>query len=193
MPEHYKNKSKANVASANDRPDDFVDRNDAHISAMARMVASEEELMSDEEFWGLEATNETPKFDGIVVWEEHTDLSQQKSEEIVETGVLDQLFYRAKFGGDESQDPVQSSESPPPSPTPSPTMLAQDGGVIVDDLPHETSLHFLAYTASDSQPVATNEWTIDSGCTNHMYFDKEDFSDYQPLHAGITIADRNIV
>ena len=191
VPERYKTKPKANVAGS--RPDDFEDQNNTYISAMARVVGSEEDFMDDAEYWGLETTNPALKFGEVVVSEERTnDLEHfEKFEEKAETEVSARLPTSANFCGKTSEDRVQDSESPLLSPTSSSTL--SPAGEIIDDLPHESSIHFLAYSASDSQAIVTYDWTIDSGCTNHMYFDKEEFTDYQPFRAGITIADGNTV
>ena len=63
-PKRFKNKLKANVVRTNNRLDDFVNRNDTHISAMARMTACEEDLMGDEEYWGLSGGKFTPNLGG---------------------------------------------------------------------------------------------------------------------------------
>ena len=185
-PERFKNKPKANVAGTNDRPDDFVDRNDTHISAMARMTACEEDLMGDEEYWGLPGGKSTPNLGGSLPCVERTNEFFEQifnSVENDEMEVSSPLLSSPKFGC----DIIQTHESPPISPE-----LFPDGEII-DCLSHDTSTHFLAYSAMDSQPTVTHDWTIDSGCTNHMYFDKEEFVDYQPFRAGITIADGNTV
>ena len=190
-PEGWESKPKANIAEAN-RPDDFVDQDDSHISAMARVVCGDED-MDFEEFWGLEPTIPTPTSDRSVV-EERNDQSSQYFpilEESVEMKTLDPLIYPAKFDAELSQDSTQSFDSPTNSLNDTPELSPV--GEIIDHLPHRTSLHFLAYTANASQHIVTSDWTIDSGCTNHMHFDKDDFSNYQPYKAGVIIADGNTV
>ena len=62
-------------------------------------------------------------------------------------------------------------------------------------LSHESSIHFRAYMANANKPIntTTHDWMIDSGSTNHMFFDKEEFTNYQPHRVGITIADGTVV
>ena len=49
--------------------------------------------------------------------------------------------------------------------------------------------HHIANMANlENQQISTSDWMMDSGCTNHMYFDREEFTDYFPYHAAVTVA-----
>ena len=55
-------------------------------------------------------------------------------------------------------------------------------------------IYHQAYIAkSELSRHRSPDWLIDSGSTNHMYHDKEEFTNYQLYHRGITIADRSTV
>ena len=105
--ERFKNKPKANVAGTNDRPDDFVDRNDTHISAMARITACEEDLMGDEEYWGLPDGKSTPNLGRSLPCVERTNEFFKQifnSVENDEMEVSSPLLFSPKFDCEGSQD-----------------------------------------------------------------------------------------
>ncbi len=85
-------------------------------------------------------------------------------------GYIAELEYICEF--------FQKSDTPPSS---------QDFGII-DQISLETYTKILAYAASKDTPVTSHDRMIDSGCTNHMFFDRDDFTEYQPHRAGISIA-----
>ena len=59
---------------------------------------------------------------------------------------------------------------------------------IIDQLSHETFSYFRAYSAAlDSGPTTSRDWMIDSGCTNHMFFDKDEFIEYRPYRGGVIV------
>ena len=66
---------------------------------------------------------------------------------------------------------------------------------IADVLPDEFSAHFRAHAANvgEQQSITSLDWLIDSGCTNHMFFNKQHFDDYRAYKAGIIIADNTTV
>lgn len=89
------------------------------------------------------------------------------------------------MGSEASREAENILDSPPNSP---------EDIEIIDELSHESSTHFLSYAAHiDSQPTTTHEWIMDLGCTNHMFFDKDEFTDYQLYRVGVIIADGIIV
>lgn len=60
---------------------------------------------------------------------------------------------------------------------------------IVDEITSKTFGYFFVYFATkSSRPTQSGDWMIDSGCTNHMFFDEEQFIEYQVYRAGIIIA-----
>ena len=59
---------------------------------------------------------------------------------------------------------------------------------IIDQLSYETFSYFRAYSAAlNSDPTTSRDWMIDSGCTNHMFFDKDEFTEYRPYREGVIV------
>lgn len=60
------NKLKVNTAGK-DRPDDFVDNSNTHITVMGYLAISEEDMMGDEEYWGCTFNQVISKGSGKVL------------------------------------------------------------------------------------------------------------------------------
>ena len=54
-------------------------------------------------------------------------------------------------------------------------------------------VHFALSANPEILFTKTFDWMIDSGCTNHMYFNKEEFTQYQSYRAGILLANGSSV
>ncbi len=180
-PERFK-KPRANAAN---EQDDFEDANSTHISAMAHSISREEDCVGDHSL----ATKSTPICDRCQVREKHSnecwnltpksdriwmreEFSQRKTKE-VETELGTWLNSRPNLSGEMSQAP---SEKPGTSES------------------SENSEKITKRACMANKRSATSQdWLIDSGCTNHMFFDREEFKDYQPYRAGISIADGTTV
>ena len=198
--------------------DDFEDSNNTHISAMAfidsnpvytSMLAmysgvSEEHALTDAEFWG-----EKPEYElGICL-----DLGEELSDSPIDSPLLtpestpecsecDSEFSDCEktewFGSDNQNLGGDSKASLAESPSNhSEDYLLNDLSdihdiQILDVLDHESSKRFRSYAANATNVGAltgqSQDWLIDSGCTNHMFFDKEQFIDYHPHTAGVIIA-----
>ena len=195
-PEWYRNNlpntSKPKANRVTERPDDFVDNNETHISAMAHMVNCDHDVgdVGDDEYWGFPVIHATPNVGEEVMNAEseietlHQSLAQVGNcQEIWENEVSEpgaQLVSTLDLAGEASRGADEV--------LPSPSDSQSEDVEIIDELSHESSMHFLAYMA-DTQPTnTTHDWMIDSGCTNHMFFDVDEFTEYQQYRAAITIA-----
>lgn len=156
--------------------------NHPHISAMTHMITCEDEVdtMRDDKYWGLEAAIPTPKCS-----EEAAPACYVLDQDLISNPSLQEKAEN--LTGDASQE---TTGSPPLSPQPEEEIIEDQ---IIDELSHEASTHTLAYAASSTAPTITHDWMIDSGCTNHMYFNKNKFTEYQPYRAGIQIVDGTTV
>ena len=193
IPEKYRNnKPKANKAT--ERKDDFVDSNGTHFSAMAMSAIVEQRIEGDDEYWGWSVIDNTPKTccemiskEPIVQSLDHSLAQLMKNRENTENKSNTQadlliphtnLGCEASRGAPEvltSQQISQRAEISPQNPS------------IIQEIA-------FAYAAAQDLPSHRSpDWLIDSGSTNHMYHDKEEFTEYQPYHAGITIADGTIL
>ena len=65
----------------------------------------------------------------------------------------------------------------------------------VDEFPHESSMTFRGYAANVGEGHSSRDldWLIDSGCTNHMFFDEEQFNNYRVQNSGVLIANGTTV
>ena len=96
-----------------------------------------------------------------------------------------QLDPDTNFGCEASREASDVLTSPEESPEVSPEDFP-----IIENLPHKSSLHFQAYAANLDLPShRTPNQIIDSGSTNYIYHDKEEFTEYESYYRGITIAD----
>ena len=216
MPERLKSKSKANVATENDRPNDFVD-NVPHMSAMAHLISCEEDTEGDDKYWGLEAASPTPKCGGGAALEVPIYCALDQEISSLQENTETESLTRLHLAGDASQEitgsPLLSlileeeisthisthnfaSNATENTETKLLTQLhlAGDASQEITGSPLPSpSLEIHAYAAGAMPPTMTHDWMIDSGCTNHMYFNKEEFTGYQPYRAGISIADGTTV
>ena len=223
---YMKNKAKANAAtgsgSGSSRPDDFTDNSSTHISAMAHLATCED-CVGDEEFWGCTFIKDTPELGATVMHQEEGSQPSPASpcpaanaQETIAIESSPQLFFNQNLYGETSEVDIASpcttaiaqetqetvaTESSPELLT-SPDLCGETSGVdiyestspeplIIDNVSDENSKRFLAYAATDVQ--TTHDWMIDSGCTNHMYYDEDDFTDYESHRAGIRIANGTTV
>ena len=164
---HKNSKPKANVANK-DRLDDFEDRGSTHISAMGHVILCDHGDVGDDEFWGHTFTHTTPKSgEEALSVEPDIAILERMSPVIntVESAETESTPERAaipKMDCDASQVVEEYLASPPISPN----------FAIVDKLSKKVSEYFHAYSSSkDFLPTGPYDWMIDSGCTNHMYFD----------------------
>jgi len=61
------------------------------------------------------------------------------------------------------------------------------------DVPDEDLPKAFVANNSDSMLPKSTDWLIDSGCTNHMYHDREEFVDYMEFRTAVAIADGSTV
>ena len=190
MPEKFRNnKPKANKAT--ERKDDFVDANSTHFSAMAMAMSATMAQGSegDDEYWGW-SINEIPLQMGSEVMTEQPKIqsleqSLTENDQLMEirentenksNTEVDLLIPGTNYGCEASRGASDVLTSLQVFPSFSPTTSHQ------------------AYAAKfDLPPHRSLDWLIDSGSTNHMYHDKEEFTEYLSYHAGITIANGSTV
>ena len=199
IPEKYRNNNKPKANKATEK-DDFVDANSTHFSAMAMeelprntSMAMSARLMQgmegDDEYWGWSIDETAPKMGGEVVTEQPNIQSLEQS--LTENGQLmeirgntenmsntgpDLLSPGTNLGREVSRGAHGMLTSLQISPAPSPTISHQ------------------AYAAKYDLPSHRSpDWLIDSGSTNHMYHDKEEFTEYQSHRAAIIIANGSTV
>lgn len=160
IPERYSNnnnsthKPKANKATT-ERPDDFVDNDHTHISAMAHIITCDPETVGDDEFWGF-PTDETAV--------------SSPSPPLDCLPPLDSLLPPLE----DLMPPLDCLPPPLDNPLPSPSLPVE---------------YALAYSAEvGGQLAQTQDWMVDSGCTNPMYFAWEEFINYCLYQASVIIA-----
>ena len=59
---------------------------------------------------------------------------------------------------------------------------------IINQLSYKTFSYFRAYFAAlNSDPTTSRDWMIDSECTNHIFFDKDEFIEYRPYREEVIV------
>lgn len=193
MPEKFRNnKPKANKAT--ERADDFVDSNGTHFSAMAMSAPFELGMEGDDEYWGWSVIDTAPKgYREVITEEPNTQSLDESLAHLIENREISEndsnieaslLIPGRNFGCEESGGAhgglTSQHTSHEVSPVTSPTNFSTPNSQ--------------AYAAALELPSHRSpDWLIYLGSTNHMYHDKEEFIDYQPYRAGITIADGTIL
>lgn len=183
-PERFRNtesKPKAGTAgtATKDRPDDFVDNNGTHISAMGHLICSAIDVGNDDEDWGFAFNAATPNFGGEVLTEFQEDERSPEPSPIEDSSCSGNgendlctphgaLIASPYLNGEACGGVESISASPPNSP------------YII--------LHLALSANTELSSNKSPDWMIDSGCTNHMYFDKDEFTQYQLYRAGILLA-----
>ena len=192
IPEKYRNNNKPKANKATEK-DDFVDANSTHFSAMAMEELPKATSMAmsaifmqgmegDEEQWGWSINEAAPKMGS-------EEMTKQPNIQPLDQSLTaaDQL---EEISGNES-----NIEADLLIPRPNLACEASRGahGVLTSQQMSPGSspiFYHQAYVAkSELSRHRSPDWLIDSGSTNHMYHDKEEFTNYQSYHAGITIAD----
>lgn len=89
------------------------------------------------------------------------------------------------FALDEREDHTPTPQSP------GPIMDIEENPFLF----HESSLFVEAYSAKHSSDSRTNstDWIMDSGCTEHMFHDRNEFTIWASQRSAVTIADGNVI
>ena len=181
MPEKYRNnnnsnfKSKANIANA-DRPNDFVNQNNTHISAMTYIIC-DDETMKDDEYWNFPVHIMTPKSDNDVTHEKHG--IQTLDQSLIQMNIHHESCERTK-NATATQLNINLTKD---------NEVSQKIDYDLDSLSCSLSYEHSAYSINiNGQLTKTHDWMIDSGCTNYIFFNKNEFTEYQSYHINVMIA-----
>lgn len=197
------NKPKANTASG-DKEKEKEEETPPHAGwSMVAHLNSNHEARSayyhgtsigveDNEFWGVTGSGSTPNLGVNRLPEVRTlaKLATAKGHKEIETDftklISTTLKSSPKLAHKRSREEIELSSSPAP--------LVNLSDEIIDYLSHESSTHVIAYAAAKGLSTPkTVDWLMDSGCTHHMYHDKDAFTDYTDYRAGITITDGTVI
>ena len=188
-----KSQAKANKATER-KDDDFVDSNSTHISAFAQVNSCDQGNDGDDEHWGWSVIHATlPQSAEVMAKEPQSrplelslgrisDRTESPENELdIQAVQLVQgtiLAYKASRG---ASGMLSSQQESPDSPT-------------IDNLSYKSPMHFQANAVALEYPSSrTPNQLIDLGSTNYIYYNKDEFTKYEPYYTGITIVDGTTV